>query len=317
LTESQNFFSGTVVTLEMKESVTAVQRDIANYVSELEQRIAQLEQSALRAETQPRQPGALASVNPARKQLDEIRQAVGAWMSGDLEREVADLESQLTDFTSRQLPEAIEPLSKSLDHWKTRFNAEMSDAAKQYQSLSQMLDIDLIEFERAAKAFSVQQRRLASLTRDINGLPLACDSLAAELEDLVDTEEREVNVALAGLTQQLQIDVMRAKVTTDSTLSFSISNSQSTSMGDFFKALQADVNAQCAQMEESIREVQALLEATEVQWATDVERLQEDIKTEIGLVRQAAGTEVDLRQKLGDARAKMARVSELVERFCT
>jgi hypothetical protein len=299
----------------LKSSLTAIQKDVANYISELEQRISQLEQSAVHSESEPRHSSAFSGVSNAKKQLEEIRRASSLWLNGELEKEASDLESQLAEFTTRVIPAAIEPLSKTLEEWKSKFNTSMSATAKQYQALNQSLDVDLSELEQSAKQFASQKRTLANLSRQIGAIPLSCDALSAELQDMIDTNERELNVALAGLTQQLQIDIMRAKVTTDSTLSLSLSSAQTSSLSGFFANLQSDVNAQCAQMEEAVREVQGMLEAAEAQWTVDVDKLQEEIRGEIGLARQQRKSEVELRRKLADARTKMSELSELAQRM--
>jgi cell division septum initiation protein DivIVA len=159
------------------------------------------------------QSASLSGVTTARKQFDGIEQVAYLW-NGDLHQKSAELEAQLADFTTRTIPAAIQPLSKTLEGWKTKFNASMSNTAKQYQSLSQMLDLNLTDVEKSAKTF------------DVISVPMNCESLAAQLQDMVDTYERQLNVALPGLTQKLQIDIMRAKMTANSTLALSLSNSE-------------------------------------------------------------------------------------------
>jgi hypothetical protein len=235
-------------------------------------------------------------------------------MSGDLEQEVRDLESQLNEFSTRVVPAAIEPLAKTVEQWKVKFNALMTDTTKQCQSLSHALDIDLTELENSAKSFSSQKRLLAKLSREITAIPLNCESLSVELQDLVDTQEREFTAALSGLTQQLQMDMMWAKVTANSTLALSLSGAQNSSLDNIFVSLQADVTSQCAQMEDGVREAQGLLEAAEAQWGADIERLQEEIRGEVGFAREERRSESALRRKLADARARVAEVSALAAR---
>lgn len=299
----------------LKASMNAVHRDVTTYVTELEQRIAQLEQVAIRQETQTStdQTSSLPSVSTAKKQLDEINEAAEMWQSGQLEKEAAELDAQINDFISRQLPQTVEPFAKNLAEWKTKFNVSMTNAGKQYQELNQSLDLDLSELEKAAKQFANHKRSIAALSRDINSIPAACDALGAELQDMIDTQERELHVSLSGLAQQLQLDIMRAKATTNSTLSQSLSNCQTSSLSEFFATLQGDVNSQCAQMEQNVREVQAMLDTAEKQWQNDVEQLKDEIKTEIAMMRQNSGSEYALQQKMAEAKRKITQISEMID----
>lgn len=295
---------------DLKASMNALHREVTGYVTELEHRISQIEQNAIRQETQA--IASLPTVTTAKRQLEEIKQAADEWENGQLEREITEVETQINHFLTEQLPATIEPLSKTLSDWKTKFNVSMINAGKRYQELMQTLDVDFSELEKASNTYSEQKKTVAQLSKDIHSVSASCDSLSVELQDMIDTQERELKVSLSGLAQQLQLDIMRAKAITNSTLSQSISNCQTSSLNEFFASLQGEVNAQCVQMEQCVREVQAMLDTSERQWQSDVQQLKDDIKAAITVMRPTASSEFALREKLEEAQSKIQELSERI-----
>ncbi|KAK8854245.1 hypothetical protein M9Y10_016804 [Tritrichomonas musculus] len=302
--------------MTLKASMNAVHRDVSTYVSELEQRISQLEQSASQIESNSSSFSDPSSYNSAKKQLESIKEAANVWQSGQLERDANDLEKQINNFLNTQLPAAVQPFSKTLSDWKTRFNISMSSAGKKYQELNEALNsIDTSELEKAAKSFSNQKRNFANLAREIDSVPSACEAMYNNLQESIEQQKRELNVSLSSMSQQLQLDIMRAKATTNSTLTQSLSNCKTSSFNSFFNTLQADVNAQCAQMEQTVKEIHSMLEASEKQWENDIEQLQEDIKNELDSMQHNVGNQYALHKKIEEVSQKAMELEQLISKM--
>ncbi|OHS98086.1 hypothetical protein TRFO_35549 [Tritrichomonas foetus] len=298
--------------MNLKASMNAVHRDVSTYVSELEQRISQLEQTASQIESSTSTVADISSISNAKKQLDEIKAAAGIWQSGKLEKDANDLEKQIDAFLNTQLPAAVQPFSKTLADWKTRFNVAMTNAGQKYQELNEALKIDTTDLQKASKTFSSQKRALANLAREIESVPSACEAMVLDIQELIEEQKRELSVSLSSLSQQLQLDIMRAKATTNSTLSQSLSNCQTSSFNNFFNTLQTDVNAQCAQMEQNVKEVHAMLDASEKQWENDVAQMKDDIKNELASMQHSVGTGFALQQKIKEANQKVKELDKMI-----
>lgn len=299
--------------MSLKASINAVQRDVSTYVSELEQRISQLEQSASQIESSSLSISDQSSFNNAKRQLESIKEAAGVWQSGNLERDSDELEKQINIFLNDQLPAAVQPFSKTLSDWKTRFNLSMTSAGKKYQELKDSLNaIDTSSLEKASQLFSNQRRNFANLSRDIDSVPAACEAMMNNIQDTIDQQKRDLSFSLSNMSQQLQLDIMRAKTTTNSTLSQSSSNCKTSSYGNFFNSLQADVNAQCAQIEQTVKEIHSMLDASEKQWENDIEQLQEDLKNELNSMQHTVGNQFVLQKKIQEVSEKAEELEKMI-----
>lgn len=189
----------------------------------------------------------------------------------------------------------------------------MSSAGKKYQELNESLNsINTSDLEKATQAFSHQKRNFANLARDIDSVPTACEAMLNNLQDTIDQQKRDLSFTLSSMSQQLQLDIMRAKATTNSTLSQSSSNCQTSSYSSFFNTLQSDVNAQCTQMEQTVKEVHSMLDASEKQWENDIEQLREDIKTELESMQHAVGNQFALQKKMQEVSQKALELEQMI-----
>lgn len=296
----------------LKSSMNAVHRDVSTYVTELEKRISSLEDSMRRSEQSSTMNNSQ-SINTVQKQMEDIIQSINTWQSGQLEQQAEKITTQLNDYINIDLPQAISPLTQIIDDWKSRFNTSLTHIGQQYQQLSQSLNIDTTKLEKSSKLFNEHKRNIANLQREIANFPSMCEQLNSELTEVIDSQERELNVSLSSIGQQLQLDLMRAKATTNSTLSQSLTNCQTSSLSEFFTTLQADVNAHCSQMEQNVRDINSMLDTGEKQWENDVEALKEEIKNEVSSLHHSAGSDFALQQRLAEAQEKLNEVEQLIQ----
>ncbi|EAX95701.1 hypothetical protein TVAG_256420 [Trichomonas vaginalis G3] len=297
---------------DRRQIVSAIQRDVATYIRELDQRITQLEQSAQRAQQGVRVTS-VPSFETAKSQLNEIKETADYWQSGQLEHEAEQIEQQLNQFVNTQLPAAVDPFSAKLEEWKNQFNRQMSSVGRTYQKLMDSLNIDTEDLELAAKQFYEQQRAFSSLTTEINSMKTVTDDFKNETQSAIENQQHELQVALSNASQQLQIDLMRVKATTDSTLAQSLANCNSSSLADLFGSIQTDVNSQCAQMETGLTDIQSMLDKSEDQWKSDLENIEAELQMELNAMRRTVGGDYDIQKKLHEAQAKADAIEKMIQ----
>lgn len=295
---------------DRRSLVQALQRDVQTYIRELDQRITQLEQSATRAQ-QSSQNSKAPSLESSKQQLAEIQEVADFWQSGQIDKEADAIEQQINSFLNTQLPAAIDPFSANLNEWKAQFNRQMSSVGRTYQRLADQLNIDTEDLEIAAKTYHDQKRALATLSHEIAEINESTEALKNDTLALIQNQQKELEVSLSGVSQQLQVDLMRVKATTNSTLAQSLANCNSSTLSDLFAALQADVNTQCLQMENGLKDVQTQLDKCEQQWVIDLENIESEMQMEIDSMRRTVGGGYDLQKKLEEAQKKADDVEKL------
>ena len=301
--------------MSLKASMKAVHRDVTTYVSDLEQRISRLEQVASNLESSPNLDSSFSSMSNAKKQFDEINKTVDSWDPKNMENDIQNIENEIDSFLNEKLPKAVQPFSKALNEWKSKFNIAMTVAGQKYQKLNKDLSIDSSEVKQASKNFVNQRRQLNQLMREIESIPNACERLDSQVQDLIEDQKRELSISLSSLSQQLQIDIMRAKATSNSAIAQSLSNCQSSSFNEFFNSLQNDINQQCAQMENNIKDVHNILDTAEKQWESDILELKDEIKSQVTAIQHSVGTNFALQQKLKEANEKAKELEYLIARI--
>ena len=295
----------------VKTSMNTLHRDVTSYVQDLEQKLTQLEQNVQKAEQGYTKSSSITNIQ---NQLQMVFDSATIWQSGELEKSADTIDQKINSFLQVSLPKTISPFNKQLDNWKVKFNASMTNTGKLFQNLNSKLKFDTKPLENCKKVFHNQKLQIAKLSRDVEAFDTDCQMMKSEFEELIDSQERELSISLSGLSQQLQIDLMRAKATSDLTLQMSLSNSETSSFNDFFTTLQSDVNAKCSLMEKNVKEVQNLLEASERTWDNDVATLKEEIRYEIEALHVQAGAEFTLQKRLNDA---IIKAEEIEKRLLT
>jgi len=292
--------------------MNAIQRDVMTYVRELEQRIYQLEQTAKRARDNYSMMVS-PSLEDARKQLKEIAEIADFWQSGTLEQECSTLESQISNFISTQLPSSVEPYSSQITEWKNKFNRQMSSVGRDYRKLNESLIINIDELESAASVFYAQKKQVSYISKEISDMANEFDNIVQDTSKNLSTNTNDLEISLSGLYQQVQIDLLRAKSTTNSTISNSLASCRNTSLSETFDSLQTEINQQCSQMESSLADVHNSIEKSEKQWKEDLEQVKSEIKLEIESTRRNSGSCFNLSKKLLEAQRKADEIQELMK----
>jgi len=152
-----------------------------------------------------------------------------------------------------------------------------------------MLEIDLTEPERAARSLSRWPCGIAESSRGGAAVSVTCEAFAAELQGVTDAQECKLRVAFSGVTQRIQLGVMRARATVNAPLAQSLANREIFLLIELFGGLCGDVNARCAQTEHGGREVQTALDVAERQWSNDVSELRDEMSADAAAMRHNAG----------------------------
>lgn len=302
--------------MSLRASLNAVKRDVAAYVSELEQRISQLQQSASQFDFSISPTPGSSSLSPAKKQLDEIKALINSLKLEQIDRDANLLENQINQFITTQLPTIVQPFSKTLTSWKNQFNSVMTSAGKKYQELYDSLNkMDTGDLEKAAKTYTDYAKSLENLTKEINSVSLACDAILSNVQDNLEQHKKDFDVSLSGLSQQLQVDIMRAKTASNSAISQSNSQSQSTNFNNFFNSLQSEINMQCSQMEQRIQEAHSILDASEKQWDNDIEQFQKEIENELSSIHHNAGNQSSIEKQLLEVQRKVTEIEQQIDKL--
>lgn len=296
---------------DKRSLVQALQRDVASYIHELEQRVTQLENTAERSIKAP-VGSARGNLDNFRNQLVEVKEICDYWESGQMEKEIDDIENHINNFMTTELPKAIDPLQSQLANWKSLFNRQMSSVGRTYTKLNEQLNLDIKALDDAAREYRSCRKELNDTVRAIDVFKSNVEEYRTNTLNIIENQEKELDLSLSNALQQLNIDLMCVKASTSSTLAQSLANCDSSTFSDIFSTLQGEVNAQCKHMENSIRDVYNLLDKCNQQWVIDLENINSEMKMEIDSMRRNVGSEYSLRRKLEEVQSKCASVEAML-----
>lgn len=291
----------------IRASMDAVRRDVAAYASDLDRRISALRQSALQSESEKVvDVSSHSSVATAQAQLDEITAILDRWEAGNLEAEARQIDSEIRDFVDRRLPEALEPYRKRVSDWKARFNESMTRAGARYQEIDRALSRGGTDAGAGSGVSDANAKVIGDLARDVDALQKVLKGLSAEVRGA--DEAAEGGASVAGLVEQLKVEVARARATADA----GSEAPQRPVIGELASSFREEAEARRREIEQRLTDLMEMFETAERDWESDLTELDGDVHMGIARVKKESTTEQVLDERIEEARAKLARIEGIL-----